>query len=216
MLRTPVQFGFLVQVVAIIGALSAPECLAADKAITTGCATTMPSTPKVGDKAADHVLADVEGEQVRLSDQLKAGPAVVVVLRGWPGYQCPYCTKQFGDLLTHADDFRSAGARVLVVYPGPADGLREHAREFEKNRPIPDNFRLLVDPDYAFSKAHGLRWDAAGETVYPATFVLDRGGVVRFTHVSHEHGDRAATKDVLAALASLTRDGNPPAAPADR
>jgi peroxiredoxin len=143
------------------------------------------ATPKVGDKAADHVLKDVDGKEVRFSDQLKTGPVVVIVLRGWPGYQCPFCTAQFADLLGHAEDFKARRARVLLVYPGPADRLREHAAKFKKDRPLPDNFRLLVDPDSMFSNAHGLRWDAPHETVYPATFVLDSDGAVRFAR-SHE------------------------------
>jgi peroxiredoxin len=167
-----------------------------------------PTAPKVGDKAADHVLKDVDGKEVRLSDQFKTGPVVVVVLRGWPGYQCPFCTAQFADLLAHADDFKAAQANVLLVYPGPAQGLREHATEFHKNQELPANFRLLVDPDYAFSTAHGLRWDARDETVYPATFVLDREGVVRFARVSHEHGGRVSAKEILESLSSLPRKAN--------
>jgi peroxiredoxin len=173
--------------------------------------STRPATPQVGDKATDHALADLDGNVIRFSDELKSGPLVIVVLRGWPGYQCPFCTKQFGDLLTHAHDFEAAHAQVLAIYPGPTDGLREHAKDFLKNRPLPSNFKLLVDPDYAFAASHGLRWDAPNETVYPATFILDRAGVVRFAHVSHEHGGRVPAADMLAALASLGQDGNTPA-----
>lgn len=174
-------------------------------------AATAPSTmtPKVGDKAADHALMDVDGNTVRLSEELKAGPVVIVVLRGWPGYQCPFCTAQFADLLGHAKDFDSAGARVLVIYPGPADRLREHAREFQRGRTLPACFRLLVDPDEAFATDHGLRWDAPHETVYPATFVLDREGVVRFARVSHEHGGRVEAKEIIEALASLKSPSRP-------
>ena len=161
------------------------------------------SVPKVGDKAADHTLDDVDGKPVRFSEQLKAGPLVVVVLRGWPGYQCPFCTKQVADLLAHAKEFDAAGARVMLVYPGSADGLQAHAAEFRKGREFPAHFRLLVDPDYRFAAAHGLRWDAPNETVYPATFVLDRQGVVRFARVSHEHGGRVAAKEILRVLSSL-------------
>jgi hypothetical protein len=32
-----------------------------------------------------------------LSTELAHGPVVLVMLRGWPGYQCPFCTRQFGD-----------------------------------------------------------------------------------------------------------------------
>jgi peroxiredoxin len=188
----------------MILAACSPGCMAAEKP-TTSPAPAAAIPPKVGDKAADHVLMDVDGNKVRLSDQLKTGSVVVVVLRGWPGYQCAFCTAQFADLLAHADDFKASRATVLMVYPGPANGLREHAAEFRKERELPAHFRLLVDPDYAFSTAHGLRWDGPHETVYPATFVLDREGVVRFARVSHEHGGRVAAKEVLQSLSSLPR-----------
>jgi len=164
---------------------------------------TSAAVPKVGDKAADHTLDDVDGKPVRFSEQLKNGPLVVVVLRGWPGYQCPFCTKQVADLLAHAKGFESAKASVMLVYPGPAEGLRAHAGDFRKGRDFPSPFRLLVDPDYHFAASHGLRWDAPGETVYPATFVIDRQGVVRFAQVSHEHGGRVAAQEILDALSSL-------------
>ena len=189
--------------VAMFLAVCSLRCMGAAKPTSSPA----PATPSVGDKAADHVLKDVDGKDVRLSDQLKSGPVVVVVLRGWPGYQCPFCTAQFADLLGHADEFKAARASVLLVYPGPARGLREHAAEFRKSRELPANFRLLVDPDYAFSTAHGLRWDAPGETVYPATFVLDREGVVRFARVSHEHGGRVAATEVIEFL-SPSRKGD--------
>ena len=188
--------------VAVLLAVCSLRCMGAAKPTTKPTTSPAPAVPRVGDKAADHVLKDVDGKEVRLSDQLKTGPVVVVVLRGWPGYQCPFCTAQFADLLGHADEFAAARASVLLVYPGPARGLREHAAEFRKSRELPANFRLLVDPDFAFSTAHGLRWDAPGETVYPATFVLDRAGVVRFARVSHEHGGRVAAKEVIEFLST--------------
>ena len=200
--QSRIPFGCLL--LAFMLCVCAPGCLAAGKPTTS---PTSP-TPKVGDKAADHLLKDVDGNEFRLSDRLKTGPVVVVVLRGWPGYQCPFCTAQFADLLAHADHFKAAKASVLLVYPGPADGLREHAAEFRKDRTLPDHFRLLVDPDYTFANAHGLRWNAPKETVYPATFVLDQEGVIRFAQISHEHGGRVSAKEILESLSSLPRNGN--------
>lgn len=196
-------FVFAVFVAACLSGIPTQRCPAAENPPPGSGAAAAPATPKVGDKAQDHSLQDVNGKMVRLSDELKRGPVVVVVLRGWPGYQCPFCSAQFADFLGHEKEFQAAQTRVLFVYPGPADGLREHAAEFQKDRPLPENFRLLVDPDYKFAIAHGLRWDAPRETVYPATFVLDRGGVIRFAQVSHEHGGRVPAKEILTVLASL-------------
>ena len=109
---------------------------------------------------------------------------MLVVLRGWPGYQCPICTAQFADLRKHADDFAAAHARVLLVYPGPADQLKAHAKAFVKQGAMPAGFSFLIDPGYVFTNAWNLRWDAPKETAYPSSFVIDSSGVVRFQKVS--------------------------------
>ena len=145
---------------------------------------------RVGDKARDFALQSLDGATVRLSEELVRGPLVLVVLRGWPGYQCPFCTRQFGDYRLNAQKFAERGTPVLFVYPGPSAGLRAHAEAFTANGTVPAGFRILLDPDYSFTQMYGLRWDAPNETAYPSTFVLDKNGVVAFAQVSHDHGDR--------------------------
>lgn len=162
-------------------------------------------TPVVGQVAPDFMLTTLDGAAVRLSAETARSPVVLVVLRGFPTYQCPFCTRQFGDYLTHGRDFAVAGAQVLFVYPGPPEGLREHAKALVADRPLPANYRILMDPDYTFTLAYNLRWDAPRETAYPSTFVLDRKGIVRFAETSRTHGDRVPTSDVLKALAALPR-----------
>lgn len=161
--------------------------------------------PKVGDKAPGFALNALDGTRVTLADELARGPVVLVLLRGWPGYQCPFCTKQFADFLAHARDIESAGGRVVWVYPGPADQVEQRAKEFTAARAMPDNFRVTVDPDYGFTVAYGLRWNAPNETAYPATFVIDRDSVVRFAQISTGHDGRAEAAAVVKVLATLPR-----------
>ena len=168
-----------------------------------GQMTTMAQgTPKVGDKARDFTLQSLDGTPVRLSQEVSRGPLVLVVLRGWPGYQCPFCTRQFGDYLANGAKFDEAGARVLFIYPGPGDGLKAHAEAFTAGRPLPSAFTILLDPDYTFTQAYGLRWDAPNETAYPSTFVLKKEGLVTFAQTSRGHGDRVTAETVLKALAA--------------
>ena len=159
--------------------------------------------PAVGDTAADFTLDMLDARPVQLSKLLKDGPVVVLELRGWVGYQCPICNKQVGAFIARADDFKAAHATVVMVYPGPAEGLQQHAADFTAGKSLPANFRFVVDPDLAFVDAWGLRWHKAGETAYPSTFVVDCGRVVRFAKVSHSHGNRATPAAVLDALAKL-------------
>jgi peroxiredoxin len=155
---------------------------------------------EVGDKAPALSLDTLDAKTVRLEELRKAGPVVVIELRGWVGYQCPICTKQVGEFIGRAGDFKKAGATVVLVYPGAPDKLKEHAADFISGKGLPDNFRFVTDPGLAFVNDWGLRWDKAGETAYPATFLVDTEGTVRFAKVSHSHGDRATAKEVLAAM----------------
>jgi thioredoxin-dependent peroxiredoxin len=156
---------------------------------------------QIGSTAADVAFQPLEGQEaIKLSELTAEGPVVLVVLRGWPGYQCPICMRQVADLRKHADDFKQLGAKVVLVYPGPADNLDERAREFLRGSALPEPFEFVIDPDYAFTNLYGLRWDAPRETAYPSTFVLDQNRVVRFRKISTSHGDRAKTDDVLEAL----------------
>ena len=155
--------------------------------------------PKVGDTAPDFTLNTLDGKAVELKDLVAKQRVVLVVLRGWPGYQCPVCTKQVGDFVSKADEFKGR-ATVLMVYPGPAEKLKEHAEEFLKNKGWPKGFIFVTDPDYAFTKTYGLRWDAPGETAYPSTFIVDQSGKVRFAKVSKSHGGRSTVEDVVKVL----------------
>jgi thioredoxin-dependent peroxiredoxin len=158
----------------------------------------------VGDEAPDFALLplgamDVE-DQVSLAKELETGPVVLLVLRGYPGYQCPACSQQVAQFVAKAKALKAAGAQVLLVYPGPSDQLQTRAGEFLGETKLPPGFTLLIDPDYDFTTQYGLRWDEPSETAYPSTFVIDTEGVVKFAQVSKSHGGRADVTKVLEAL----------------
>ena len=158
--------------------------------------------PQTGDTAPDFALQTIENKTVELKQLTVQQPVVLVVLRGWPGYQCPLCTRQVHDFVSHASEF-AGKAQVLMVYPGPADQLKEHAQEFLQDKQWPKEFLFVMDPDYTFTKAYGLRWEAKNETAYPSTFLVDKQGKVRFARVSKEHGGRVSASDALKALQAI-------------
>ena len=157
--------------------------------------------PFTGEKRAlVFTLNTLEDKPVDLKQLTAKKPVVLVVLRGWPGYQCPICTRQVQGFTRKAADFAAHGAQVVMVYPGPADDLTAHAREFLQNKEWPKDFLFVIDPDYTFTNAYGLRWDAKNETAYPSTFIIAAGNKVRFAHVSKQHGDRVDSTEALKAL----------------
>ena len=155
-------------------------------------------TPTVGTKAPDFTLSTPTGKAVTLSTEQGGHGLVLVILRGFPGYQCPYCVKQVHDFVDRASDFKAKNTRVLLVSPGPPADLDQHAKEFlEKQAELPSDVVLVTDPDYKVTNLYGLRWDAPHETAYPSTFILDKKGMVVFEKISHSHGDRLSAQDAL-------------------
>ena len=172
-----------------------------------GVDQTPPAAPAVGQKAPGFSLSTPTGQTFNLDSFSRKGPVALIVLRGYPGYQCPYCVRQVHDFVENAGKFAAAGAQVVLVYPGPPADLDQRAKEFlATQNPLPANVTLLIDPDYIFTKLYGLRWDAPRETAYPSTFLIDRKGVIFYRKVSQGHGDRSTAADVLAELQHAKRD----------
>ncbi len=140
---------------------------------------------------------------MRLSERTAQGPVVLVVLRGFPGYQCPFCDRQVHDFIKSASAFDAAGARVVFVYPGPEGELAKRASEFAAGKSFPPGFDFVLDPDYVFTNLYSLRWDAPKETAYPSTFVIKRGGEIAFARISRSHGGRVSAREAIEQLRLL-------------
>jgi peroxiredoxin len=172
-------------------------------AVILACAAAGPAAekiPAVGDTAKEFELPSVDDKPVKLSKLVEGGPVVLIVLRGYPGYQCPLCNGQVVDFLNRADKFRAKHAKVVFVYPGPANNLKRYAREFLAERKLPEGYYLLTDSDYKFTNAYGLRWNEPKETAYPSTFLIGKDRKVKFAQTSKTHDGRAESEDVLKVL----------------
>ena len=87
--------------------------------------------PAVGEAAPEFKLPVVGGDEfISLSKAIESGPVVVVVLRGYPGYQCPLCNDQVAALSNRAPALANVTKHVILVYPGEASVLEEHAADF--------------------------------------------------------------------------------------
>jgi peroxiredoxin Q/BCP len=169
--------------------------------VVAGCGLAAAQTPAVGAKAPDFTLQTPTGNAIDLAKERAKGTTVLVLLRGFPGYQCPYCVKQVHDFVEHSADFAAKKVNVVLVYPGPPADLDQHAKDFlAKQADLPANIKLLIDPDYKMTNLYGLRWDAPHETAYPSTFILDANGKILFEKISHSHGDRTSADDILVQL----------------
>lgn len=155
------------------------------------------SEPAVGDQAPTLTLNSVAGEPIDLAETFASGRTVLVVLRGYPGYQCGICSRLANGFVQAAPQFAAAGVKVVMVYPGAGNGLGEKADEFLGGETLPEPLTMVLDPDFQLVNAYGIRWDAPNETAYPSTFVVAEGGQIEWAKISKTHGGRAGAKQVL-------------------
>lgn len=156
--------------------------------------------PTVGQIAPNFELESARGERIALATLYHKSPVILIVLRGFPGYQCPFCQRQVADFMAHSKAFREAGVSVVFVYPGPPSQTGTKAAEFLDGKTFPAEFEMLIDPGYVFTNQYGLRWDAKGETAYPTTFYLERGGRIVFVKAAMRHGGRSSAAELIEML----------------
>lgn len=148
---------------------------------------------KVGETAPEFSLPNAFGRQVSLVDMLSEGPVVLTFYRGaW----CPYCSLQLQGLKQSLPYFEQAGARLVAVTPQQPDKSREQVEKdgypFEILSDIDDRvmkaYRLYFEVPSDLSDVYKKRlsldlaeYNGEGRYVLPvpATFVIDRDGVVR-------------------------------------
>ncbi len=170
----------------------------------------------LGERAPSFTLPSARGGAVALDDLLARGP---VVLSFYRGVWCPVCNLELAALLAIHDDIRALGASLVAVNPqSPDDSLTLAER-------LALDFEVLTDTEQAVADAYRIRFELTGSLrdLYeqfgmslpdqnadgswrlpvPATFVLDREGVVRARHVDADYRTRMEPAAVLEALRSL-------------
>jgi thioredoxin-dependent peroxiredoxin len=131
-------------------------------------------TLKVGDRAPDFTLHSSGDKSVTLS-QLYAERTVVLFF--YPKDDTPGCTVEACGFRDSYQTFVDAGAEVVGV---SSDSVASHDRFAEKHK-LP--MTLLSDPGGKVRLLFGVK-STLGLFPGRATFVIDRGGVVRHAFVS--------------------------------
>lgn len=147
----------------------------------------------VGAQAPDFTLKDQHGRLVTLS--ALRGRNVLLVF--FPLAFTPVCAGELAEIQASLPRYRNAAVETLTVSVGPSPTHKVWARESGFDFPILSDFW----PHGAVSQLYGVFNAALG---YPdrGTFVLDRGGVVRFAECTSpgEPRDQAVWMSALEAL----------------
>ncbi len=169
-----------------------------------------------GDAAPAFNLPNAKGETVSSGDLLAKGPLVISFYRGgW----CPYCNAELRALQQALPELSRLGASLVAVSPETPDHSLSTS---EKNELA---FEVLSDLGNQTARAFGLVFtlpdalrpiyekfgidleasngDDTFQLPVPATFVIDRAGIVRRAFVDADHTQRLDPVDVVAALKAI-------------
>jgi peroxiredoxin len=164
----------------------------------------------VGQKAPDFRLTNQENREVQLSEVLNEGPVVLKFIRGeW----CPICNTEVAALKRIAPQLKELNATLLIVNPQKLDKSLaldgKHALGFDilsdEKQEIIRKFNLqftVPAPVQEVYKTIGLNLpehtaDGSWNLPVPATFVLDKKGVICARHVDVNYMQRMEPADIL-------------------
>jgi peroxiredoxin len=176
---------------------------------------------QLGDQAPDFALPDQLEREVHLVERLARGPVVLVFYRGeW----CPYCNLTLRYLQDHLDAIESLGASLIAISPQSPDQALTLAERHDLR------FSVLSDTTQEVILAYRLQYtlppdtqelmntfgndlrrqtaDGSWNLPVPATFVVDRDGIIRARFVDADFRTRMEAADILAALDDLDLKGS--------
>lgn len=165
----------------------------------------LPKSLRVGRPLPAFEAVTVSGESLR-SENLRGAPAVLLFVRGnW----CPFCSRQIERLTPHYRRIEELGARLLIVAPKPLETTARVAEFYDIE------FELWLDSDLRAARQLGLllsdgvpskfRKVFGADTLWPASLVIDAGGVIRYAHISKELGDRPSPERFVRALEAMRK-----------
>jgi peroxiredoxin len=171
-----------------------------------------------GDTSPDFELPDAMGRPVRLADLREKGPVIVSFYRGqW----CPFCNLELRGLQRALGEVESAGATLVAISPNTPDVTMSTVEKLKLEFPVlsdhdnmvakqfnlvyemtPENIEMYLDHDRDIGTLNGTgKW----ELPIPATYVIDREGIIRYAFVDLNHRRRAEPSEVAAIAADLAR-----------
>jgi peroxiredoxin len=164
---------------------------------------------KAGDRAPLFRLRSNTGDFASLSEALDRGPVVVSFFRGgW----CPFCRLELEALAEAHSEIERLGATLIGLSPLPsANSYSSFPILKDPGCRIAARYRIAftVAPQFrpaylALGYSEGLKKDPDRWVLpLPATYIIDRNGIVVLSYVDADYTTRLAPAEIVAALAHL-------------
>ena len=161
------------------------------------------SSDLVGKKLPVTRFRTADGGAIDLDAFAGKQNVLVTILRGFGGQVCVYCTAQTKALADFVDRFAALDTKVVAVFPGPASGMEAFREAYRRTygRGEKPPFELLYDADLALTRALHIEDNIA----VPTSLLLDRQGIVRWSHVAKDHADRPSAKQILGRIREMEK-----------
>lgn len=155
----------------------------------------------IGTAAPDFTLAKYGGGTTTLSSFEGKKNVVLVFYRG---YWCPYCITQLKEMRTLLTDELKKDTEMLVVSIDDDKGTATAMTRITADGMKAD-FAFLSDPEHAVIARYGVLNPAGTRRgiPHPATFVIDKKGVVKWRDIQTDYKIRPTNAAVLTAVKAL-------------
>jgi peroxiredoxin len=155
---------------------------------------------KVGDKAPNFTLENMDGQKITLSEVYSKKNVVLVFYRGqwWP-----YCTQQLGELKGLLTPEEKNRVQILAVSVDSHDDSKKFVQKLKEKFTGDLDFPLLEDKDHKVINRYGILNPNSKGWPHPATYVLDKQGVVRWRFIETDYKKRPTNAQILEALRKI-------------
>jgi peroxiredoxin len=151
------------------------------------------TSPRVGEQAPDFSLESTAGTRVHLADHRGKQS---VLLAFFPLAFTSTCTEEVCEFSEDFDRYTRANVSVLPISVDSVPTLREFKAKHSIRVDMLSDFRREV------SRAYGVL-DEERFLARRAYVLIDRHGIVRWSHVEEKPGHRRQTDELLSRIAAL-------------
>lgn len=169
------------------------------------------NAPRPGETMPPFMLPDETGRLVTMDSLIGQGPLVVMFYRG---HWCPYCRLNVGAVIKAQDRIAALGGQIVAIMPE----TQRYTQRFKSDSGAP--FPVLTDLDNGYALSLNLaiwvgaeiqqllsyldipRFHGGDDWMLPipATFVIDREGLVKARFVDPDFRNRMEIDDLIAAV----------------
>ncbi|WP_339706700.1 peroxiredoxin family protein [uncultured Kriegella sp.] len=166
----------------------------------------------VGDRAPNFILPNAFGKPISLYDVLKND---IVILKFYRGEWCPICNLDLMAVQKHLPKITAFGARLIAISPQKPENalttVQKNNLGFEvlsdSNQEVINAYNLQFDPGEDYHQRRDLsllNGDGSKNLPVPATFIINKAGIIEACHVEANYTERMSPKQILNALKEMT------------